>query len=50
MKKVKQTKKAVVAVDSKGVYHMFTPEEWGYASIYFNNQFQAETIYNRAVQ
>lgn len=50
MKKVKQTKRAVVAVDSEGLYHLFTPLEWAYASIYFNNSFQAEKIYKKAVQ
>lgn len=32
MKKVKQYKGFVIAIDKKGVYHLFTKDEWGYGA------------------
>lgn len=46
MRKIKQRKGTVIAVDEKGMHHIFTADEWVYASIYFSTKFSTETIFN----
>lgn len=43
---VKQRKGMIIAVDKGGMCHIFTAEEWAYASIYFSTKFSTETIFN----
>jgi len=44
MKKVKQYKNFVIALDNKGFYHIFTKEEWSYGNGYRYPEHEAGSL------